>query len=129
MRSLSPIDLDVTFLDGGFAPLTDKPPNEHLVSTMLSRSAAAADEPTRLVYAWMAIRHLCAAPYNDSNFASYLPLWDAALSRWAAASAWYGLHGHHYLGRLAAVNTLLAVRQRLTEIGKPLVRPVRLEKV
>jgi tetratricopeptide (TPR) repeat protein len=63
----------------------------------------------------MAVRHLCAAPYNDSKFAAYLPLWDAALSRWAAASAWYGLHGHHFLGRLAAVNTLLAVRQRLAE--------------
>jgi tetratricopeptide (TPR) repeat protein len=113
--SLSPASLDVTFLDGGFEPLTDKAPDARLVRSLISQSATAKDEPTRLVYVWMAVRHLCAAPYNDSSFAAYLPLWDAALSRWAAASAWYGLHGHHFLGRLAAVNTLLAVRQRLAE--------------
>jgi tetratricopeptide (TPR) repeat protein len=107
-------NLDVRFLDGGFMPLHPEPPSEELVLNLLRNVDPSTNEAARLVDAWMALRHLCSAPYSDPTFSAYLPLWDAALSRWASAAAWYGLHGAHYLGRLAAVNTLLWIRQQAT---------------
>lgn len=109
-------DLDVLFLDGSFAPLDEDSPGdslESLVRQVLARISAGKDHSTRLVYAWMAIRRLSAAPYSNSECVRFLPLWEEALSQWARAAAWYGLHGHHFLGRLAALNTLLLIRKRL----------------
>jgi tetratricopeptide (TPR) repeat protein len=60
------------------------------------------------------MRHLSAAPYTEPQYEEYLPLWEKALSQWASASAWYGLHGHLSLGRLAAVNSLLGIRQHMS---------------
>lgn len=109
----TPTNLDVQFLDGNFTPLREDPSSQELIRDLLSRAASETDEATRLVFTWMAIRHLCATPYSDPGYAEFLPLWDAALSQWASAAAWYGLHGHHYLGRLAAVNTLIWIRERM----------------
>lgn len=106
-------NLDVRFLDGNFMPLREDPPSQELIRDLLSRASSETDEATRLVSTWMAIRHLCATPYSDPRYTEFLPLWDAALSQWASAAAWYGLHGHHYLGRLAAVNTLISIREHM----------------
>jgi len=51
-------------------------------------------------------------------------LWERALARWSSASAWYSLHGHFFLGRLAAVNSLSTVRLRMparmrSDLGPP----------
>jgi hypothetical protein len=43
-----------------------------------------------------------------------LPLWTKALGIWAKGSAWYGLHGHYWLGRLAAVNTAGVILARMS---------------
>jgi Uma2 family endonuclease len=110
-------DLDVRFLDGRFMPLFPDPPSPELVQGLLKNAGLSTSVPGGLVDTWMALRHLCSAPYSDPAFAAYLPLWDVALSRWASAAAWYGLHGAQYLGRLAAVNTLLWIRRQ------PGVRP------
>ncbi len=117
LRGGAPLDpdarqLDVSFLDGIFTPLRPGPPDDHLVRQLLLHAGAMPHLPTQLVYAWMAIRHLCAAPYDNPVHANRLPLWDAALTRWSSAAAWYGLHGHLSMGRLAAVNTLRWIRGR-----------------
>jgi hypothetical protein len=38
-------------------------------------------------------------------------LWDRALGLWAAKASWFGLHGHVWMGPLAAVNTQAALRR------------------
>lgn len=108
-------DLNVRFLDGNFTPLHEGPSGEEVIRELLSRASTETDEAARLVGTWMAIRHLCAVPYSDPKSAHFLPLWDVALGQWASAAAWYGLHGHNYLGRLAAVNTLIWIREHSGE--------------
>jgi tetratricopeptide (TPR) repeat protein len=105
-------DLNIQFLNGIFVPLNAGEPEERSIRALLSELSSETDQATRLVYLWMAIRHLCAAPYNDPTYDRFLPLWDQALSLWASAASWYGLHGLNFLGRLAAVNTLLKIRER-----------------
>lgn len=102
---------DIRFLDAAFAPYSPSADRD-LVQALIEEARSTSHQPTRLARSWMAIRHLCAAPYTDPKYSDFLPLWDESLSNWASASAWYGLHGHIYLGRLAAVNTLLDIRQR-----------------
>jgi len=111
--------LDVQFLGGNFVPLSSNLPTEELIRELLAKVSSADDQPTQLVYTWMAIRRLCAVPYDNPAFGSFLPLWNTALGNWGRASAWYGLHGHHFLGRLAAVNTLVRIRERITGVSIP----------
>jgi len=54
-----------------------------------------------------------AKPVNDDCPVDFLLLWHTALKRWAANAAWYGLNGHTFLGRLAALYSLADVRERL----------------
>ena len=60
---------------------------------------------------WAAMRELM----NDKGTAisdpSIAPLWDRALGLWAGKAAWFGLHGHVWMGPLAAVNSQLALRR------------------
>ncbi len=111
-------DLNIQFLNEVFVPLNQGQPDEASIRALLSDVSPERDEATRLVYLWMAIRHLCAAPYNDLAYQRFLPLWDRALSLWASAASWYGLHGVNFLGRLAAVNTLLRIRERISSSGE-----------
>lgn len=110
-------DLNIQFLNEIFVPLNAYEPEERDIHALLSEFTSETDQATRLVYLWMAIRHLCAAPYNEPTYDRFLPLWDRALSLWASAASWYGLHGLNFLGRLAAVNTLLKIRQRTGASG------------
>jgi hypothetical protein len=110
-------NLDVEFLDGNFTPLSPAPPSLEVIRKLLARVESEIDQATRLVATWMALWHLCSAPHSQPQFAEFLPLWDSALSRWASAAAWYGLHGPHYLGRLAAVNTLIRIRRQMATLG------------
>lgn len=112
----SETDLNIQFLNEVFIPLHEGEPQENNIRALLSEVSSEIDQATRLVYLWMAIRHLCAAPYNDPKFDRFLPLWDQALSLWASAASWYGLHGFNFLGRLAAVNTLLKIRKRIGSV-------------
>ncbi|HEX3554313.1 MAG TPA: hypothetical protein VIA62_13890 [Thermoanaerobaculia bacterium] len=106
-------DLDVLFLDGRVAPLSPEPPDKERIEILLRRSAEEDKAPNKLAHLWAAIRKLSAAPYDSPKFRDFLPLWHRALGRWASASAWYGLHGHFLIGRLAAVNTIVAIREKL----------------
>ena len=104
---------DVQFLNGTFAPLLDHRPDKDVVGRLIDEAQAETVMPNKLARLWIAVRHLSAVPFADSRFEEYLPLWESALGRWSSASAWYALHGHFFLGRLAAVNSLTAIRQRM----------------
>ena len=115
---------DVQFLNGAFAPLLDYPPDKDVIDRLIAQADAESITPDRLARLWIAIRHLSAAPFSDKRFADYLPLWERALGKWSSAAAWYALHGHFFLGRLAAVNSLSVIRQRMPlsmqrEVGPP----------
>jgi tetratricopeptide (TPR) repeat protein len=103
--------LDVLFLDGKFAPIHDKRPDKDQIADLLRSSDSALTLPAKLAKLWVAFRYLSAAPYSSRTNRDFLSLWTDVLSRWASSSAWYGLHGHIFLGRLAAVNTLLELTE------------------
>ncbi len=92
--------------------MSDKPDRDH-IRVLLSDLSDKQSIEKRLTRAWIAIRELCAAPYDDPKFSEYLPLWNQVLGVWSSAAAWYGLHGHLYAGRLAAVNSQLVIRARM----------------
>jgi len=106
---------DVQFLNGTFAPLFDGAPDKEVIVRLLEQASAESVTPDKLARLWIAIRHLSAAPFSDTRFEEYLPLWETALGKWSSASAWYALHGHFFLGRLASINTLSTIRMRMPE--------------
>ena len=115
---------DVQFLNGAYAPLLDRPPDKDVVGRLIDQAQAETVMPDKLARLWIAIRHLSAAPFASGRFEEYLPLWERALGKWSSASAWYALHGHFFLGRLAAVNSLSVIRRRMPasirgELGPP----------
>jgi tetratricopeptide (TPR) repeat protein len=103
----------IEFLDKVFRPVSDKPDLDH-VRFLLDGLAGEQSIEKRLTRTWIALRELCAAPYDAPEFSEYLPHWDRALGVWSSAAAWYGLHGHLYAGRLSAVNSQLSIRARLS---------------
>ena len=107
------IDLAGLFLKSRFAPFAfEMGPDKATIQRLLEKAGSTSHQATRLVLLWAAIRHLSMARYDDPNFASFLPLWNRALSLWAGATAWAGFHGQYLsLGRLPAVNTLLGLRE------------------
>jgi tetratricopeptide (TPR) repeat protein len=107
---------DIEFFDKVFRPVSATPDRDH-IKILLGGLAGESSIEKRLTRTWIALRELCAAPYDDPKFSEFLPLWDEVLGVWSSAAAWYGLHGHLYAGRLAAVNSVLAIRQRLGPAG------------
>ena len=103
---------DIELFDKVFRPVSAKPDLDHIQYVLDGLEGERSIEK-RLTRTWIALRELCAAPYDDPKFDEYLPHWDRALGTWSSAAAWYGLHGHLYVGRLAAVNSLLSIRARL----------------
>lgn len=104
---------DLQFLNGEFAPLLNHPPDKATIARLIEQAEAESVTPDKLARLWIAIRHLSAAPFMERRFEEYLPLWENALGKWSSASAWYALHGHFFLGRLAAVNSLALIRRRM----------------
>lgn len=100
---------DIEFFDGVFRSPASNPNKDHVQFLLHDLSKEPGIE-RRLTRMWIALRELSAAPYDRKEFSEYLPFWDSALGAWASAAAWYGLHGHLYAGRLAAVNSLLKIR-------------------
>jgi tetratricopeptide (TPR) repeat protein len=103
---------DIEFFDKAFRPVSAKPDRDH-IRVLLGGLSGEKSTERRLTHTWIALRELCAAPYNLPKFSEYLPLWNEALDAWSSAAARYGLHGHLYAGRLSAVNSLLAIRERM----------------
>jgi len=103
---------DLEFFDKVFRPVSEKPDRDH-IQVLQDGLANEQSIEKRLTRTWIALRELSAAPYDNAKFAEYLPLWNNVLGVWSSAAAWYGLHGHLYAGRLAAVNSQLAIRARM----------------
>jgi tetratricopeptide (TPR) repeat protein len=103
---------DIELFDRVFRPISEKPDRDR-IRVVLNELDGEQNIERRLTRTWVAIRELCAAPYTDPKFREFLPLWDEALGIWSSAAAWYGLHGHLYAGRLAAVNSQLVIRARM----------------
>ncbi len=60
---------------------------------------------------WAAMRELMDDKGTAISDPSIAPLWDRALGLWASKASWFGLHGHVWMGPLAAVNSQLALRR------------------
>lgn len=103
---------DIEFFDKVFRPVSAKPDRDH-IRVLLDGLVGERSIERRLTHTWIALRELCAAPYDVPRFSEFLPLWNEALGVWSSAAAWYGLHGHLYAGRLAAVNSQLAIREQM----------------
>lgn len=104
---------DIEFFDNVFRSIykeKDAYPDKDHIEVLLNDLDGDTGVEQRLTRMWTALRELSAAPYDQSKFKKYLPLWDEALGAWTSAAAWYGLHGHLYAGRLAGVNSLLKIR-------------------
>jgi hypothetical protein len=61
---------------------------------------------------WAAMRELMTNSLDALDDLTIAALWDKALGLWAAKASWFGLHGHLWMGPLAAVNTQSAFRAR-----------------
>jgi hypothetical protein len=105
-----PGTLDVLFLESASPPPAGGRFDPDLVADLVARADGKPAVHEKLVHLWKAVRCLAAVPYRDARFREHLPLWDRVLGRWGSASSWYGLHGHLFLGRLAAVNALVEIR-------------------
>lgn len=117
--------LGLQFLNRAFA--REGHANLDLVESLLREHATQRDPERRLTRLWVAVRELLAAPYDVSAQAEALPLWNRVLGDWVRSAAWYGLHGHVYLGGLAAINSLDGVRARLRETSSRHLDPSLLE--
>lgn len=62
--------------------------------------------PNKLGRLWVAFRHLSSVPFVDKRYSNFKPLWHELWGQWSRAAAWYGLHGHLFLGRLAALTSV-----------------------
>lgn len=110
---------EVVFLDGQFEARRTRPDKE-LIELLLHETSVTSNEERKLARLWLTLRELMAAPYTLSANEEYRPLWSKALGRWASAAAWYGLHGHIYLGCLAAFHSVAQLSELMLEtpIGK-----------
>lgn len=120
IRTLSvPVDSiypDVRFLDGAFAPISKAAPDKDFIRSCLDQARRRTSVPDRIGDLWIAFRHLSSVPYTNRKYSEFLPLWNEVLGSWSSAAAWYGLHGHLLLGRLAAINSVRDIRKK----GDPL---------
>jgi len=91
-------------------PAVSKMPNAQVVEQCLSEGANTFVNHRRLSLFWIAARELMGVPFWEPRNAEWLPQWNAVLTAWQQAAAWYGLHGHLYLGYLPALHSLTAIR-------------------
>lgn len=99
------------FLDGKQPPEA-KSVDLGLVDAILDNAEASRNEESRLARLWLAARELLSEASPTECSLPLLPRWDRTLSQWIEAGSWYGLHGNLFLGPLAAINSLEAVKDR-----------------
>lgn len=110
-RSKSP-EQPLRFL-GGRRAVFDRSPNLDVAGAVVSALATQMDEERRLARVWIGLRALMPLDYETYGDSVALTYFNRLLSEWARAGAWYGLHGHLFLGCLPALNSMTTVRQRL----------------
>lgn len=88
------------------------------VAACLERARTLKSYEDQLNTAARAIRMLAQRPWREVQDRETLTLWDEALGVWETAAAWYGLHGPTFAGKLAADNTIVAIRSLIASGGE-----------
>jgi len=109
---------DLLFLNGEYERRSRLPDKDLIEELLKDASRRGIDFERKLARLWIAFRELMTAPFSEPRYAEYRDLWNTVLGRWTSAAAWYGLHGHLYMGCLAALNTQALVREQLRESAK-----------
>lgn len=91
-------------------------PDRELITYLLDQVNSTENYERKLAGLWMVVRELLASPPMLGS-RDFLPLWNQALGLWAKTGAWYSLHGHIFLGSLAASDEQKRVRLRMREMG------------
>jgi len=110
----------VRFLAEGYPRPAGRSFDREWVQERLGHIAERKKESSTATLAttWEVFQGLFEVPWREARYREHLPLWDEALQLWDGASAWAGLHGPIFLGKLAADRTLLAVRSLLAAQGE-----------
>jgi hypothetical protein len=59
---------------------------------------------------WAAMRELMDDKGSGSSDPAIAALWDRGFGLWAGKASWFGLHGHVWMGPLAAINSQITLR-------------------
>lgn len=94
----------------GQMPLVDWQPNVDAAQLALTQAKTERDLHLKLSRLWIAMRELLPAVPQTSKDTQINALWDDILAAWVSASSWHGLHGHVYLGPVAAATGLWHLR-------------------
>ncbi|HEX4861557.1 MAG TPA: hypothetical protein VFV07_09995, partial [Rhizomicrobium sp.] len=117
-------DLDdprLTFLNGMLEDAKDGPDPgraERLLAQVSAgvRIKGGAEAPlphgAALLRIWAAMRELTGGRGTSLADPAVAVLWDRALGLWASNASWFGLHGHVWMGPLAAINSQIRLRAR-----------------
>lgn len=97
-------------------PVPELPFDPDLVRAELNEVRILQSCQARMNATWRVFHRLFNVPWRRAH--DYLDLWDEALGLWETAAAWRGLHGFSDAGRLAADNTLVAVRVLRASAGE-----------
>lgn len=106
------------FLGGNLQTKHSNNPNRLRAELLLNqaesgvRGAQPLPHGAALFRLWSAMRELLGTANIDLNDPPIARLWDRALGLWAAKASWFGLHGHLWMGPLAAINSQTALRKQ-----------------
>jgi len=103
--------LDISILADEFDSFSD-PFDPHHTALHLATAERQTDHAARLSYLWPALRQLSSVPYTNEELSGHWPLWERLAGAWDNSAAWYGLHDASPIGRLAATNTIIWIRER-----------------
>lgn len=115
-RGRNSFNSPLLFLDGEFEARVSSP-DQQIISSLQQQITAEQNEERQLSRLWIALRELMSAPYMNLKDHTLLFQWNEILGKWASAGAWYGLHGDMPLGCLAALNSMVKVRQQIGRLS------------
>lgn len=102
--------LDVCLLDIPSQAIRD-PFDAARIERQLATAAVHENHAARLSYLWPALRRLASVPYPEPAHAANAAQWERLAAAWDTPASWYGLHNDSPIGKLAAVNTLIALHR------------------
>jgi hypothetical protein len=77
-----------------------------------NRSGRPIPHGAALFRLWSAMRELMDATGLSLQDPAIAGAWDRVLGLWAAKASWFGLHGHVWMGPLAAINSQMSLRRQ-----------------
>lgn len=115
-RGRNSFNSPLLFLDEEFETRVSFP-DQQIIISLQKQITTELNEEKRLSRLWIALRELMSAPYTNLKDHTILFQWNEILGKWASAGAWYGLHGDMPLACLAALNSMVKVRQQLGRLS------------